>query len=225
VYAHAQKGMYTSAVSIFSAGNSHRWLHDTLFPHLPYAEMDKLAAAVPPGSGGVLFNPTLAGGSAQEPSPNMQGAFAGLSLGTSQGQVIRSCLEGVAMALNATLDILKTQTRLGDTMLLCGGGSKSALWRKIFADVYNMDIVKTNVDQGAATLGAAALAGNAAGIWKGYDMIDSFHKQESVEKPLAENVAAYRKLSGVFQKLADFVAEIGDDMAVLNNMAGTNGSK
>jgi xylulokinase len=212
VYAHAQKGFYTSAVSIFSAGNSYRWLHDTLFPHLSYAEMDALAASAAPGSGGVLFNPTLAGGSAQEPSPNMRGAFAGLSLGTSAAQLARASLEGVAMALGAALEILKAQTKLEGGMLLCGGGSKSALWRRIFADVYGMDIIKTNVDQGAAALGAAALAGNAAGVWDGYGMIESFHKLESVEKPLAENAALYRSLSGAFGSLADYVARLGDSM-------------
>lgn len=213
VYAHAQKGMYTSAVSIFSAGNSYRWLHDALFPHLSFEEMDQLAASVAPGSGGILFNPTLAGGSAQEPSPNMHGAFTGLSLGTTGVQLIRASLEGVALALNAALQILKTRAPLGGGMLLCGGGSKSAVWRRIFADVYNMDIIKTNVDQGAAALGAAALAGNAAGIWDGYGMIDGFHRQESVETPIAENAAAYQEMSRSFHKLSDFVAEIGDDMA------------
>ncbi|GHU12448.1 pentose kinase [Spirochaetia bacterium] len=215
VFAHAQKGMYTSAVSIFSAGNSFRWAHDTFFKDISYNEMDALAEAVPAGSGGIIFNPTLAGGSAQEPSPNMHGVFTGLSLGTSRGQLIRASLEGVAMALNATLEILKTQTPLANTMLICGGGSKSALWRQIFSDVYCMEIIKTNIDQGAATLGAAALAANAAGVWKGYDMISSFHKQESVERPDPERVAKYQAIFPLFQKIAAFSAELGDEMETL----------
>ncbi|MDR1755009.1 MAG: pentose kinase [Eubacterium sp.] len=213
VYAHAQKGMYTSAVSIFSAGNSYRWLHDTLFSNMSFKDMDKLAEKTAPGAGGVMFNPTLAGGSAQEPSPNMQGAFVGLSLGTTGPQIIRACMEGVAMSLNAALEILKTHTQLDNRMLLCGGGSKSALWRRIFADVYSMDIIKTNVDQGAATLGAAALAGNSVGIWNGYNMIDSFHNLESVEEPNSKNTAIYKEMFEIFNKLSAFVAEIGDDMA------------
>jgi sugar (pentulose or hexulose) kinase len=171
VFAHARKGCYTSAVSIFSAGNSYRWVRDTLFSDLPFHGMDALAETVPVGSGGVIFNPTLAGCSAQEPSPNMHGAFIGLSLGSTKAQLIRASMEEIAMALNAALDILKLHAKLDKTMLICGGGSKSSLWRRIFADIYDMDITKTNVDQGAATLGAAALAANAVGLWRGYDMI------------------------------------------------------
>jgi xylulokinase len=217
VFAHARKGFYTSAVSIFSAGNSHRWVHDTFSSDLSYDQMDALAETVPVLSGGVMFNPSLAGGSAQEPSPNMRGAFTGLSLGTTRQQIIRASMEGVALALNAALEILKTQVTLDTTMLICGGGSKSALWRQIFADIYGMDIIKTNVDQGAATLGAAALAANAAGLWKGYDMIPSFHKQESVEKPNPENAAKYRAVFPLFRKLAVLSAELGDEMETLRN--------
>jgi sugar (pentulose or hexulose) kinase len=212
VFAHAQKGMYTSAVSIFSAGNSYRWVRDNLLSDVPFQQMDSLAAAVPVGSGGVLFNPTLAGGSAQEPSPNMHGAFIGLSLSTTNAQLIRAAMEGVAMALNGTLNILKLHTTLDRAMLICGGGSKSGLWRQIFADVYDMEIIKTNVDQGAAALGAAALAGNGVGIWQGYGMIPSFHKPEGMETPIRENAEKYKALFTVFQKLAAFTAEIGDEM-------------
>jgi sugar (pentulose or hexulose) kinase len=212
VFAHAQRGRYTSAVSIFSAGNSYRWVRDTMFPNLSFQEMDALAEGVPAGSGGIIFNPSLAGGSAQEPGPNMRGAFIGLSLGSTRAQLIRASMEGVAMALNAALDILKPHTRPGKAMLVCGGGSKSALWRRIFADVYGMDIIKTNVDQGAAALGAAALAANAAGLWKGYDMIGSFHKIEGIEKPVRENVEKYKMLFRVFEKLAGFTAGAGDEM-------------
>jgi xylulokinase len=212
VFAHAQKGLYTSAVSIFSAGNSYKWVRETLFPDLSYGEMDSLAEQVPPGSTGLMFNPSLAGGSAQEPSPNMRGAFIGLSLGTTRAQLVRAAMEGVAMALKAALDILKRHSPVNGPMLICGGGSKSQVWRRIFADVYNMDIIKTNVDQGAAALGAAALAANGIGLWRGYGGIEALHRPESVEKPVSAHVEHYKKLFPLFQKLAVFSGEAGDEI-------------
>lgn len=67
VFAHANKGYYTSAVSIFSAGNSFRWIRDRLLMDYPndtdtYDIMNKMAESTPPGSHDVLFNPSLAGG-------------------------------------------------------------------------------------------------------------------------------------------------------------------
>ena len=88
VFAHLIPGLYTSATCIFSAGNSYRWVRDTLCMDLlqheketgvnAYVQMDKLAATSVPGSNGVCFNPSLAGGSMLEPSPFICGAFAGL---------------------------------------------------------------------------------------------------------------------------------------------------
>ena len=58
------------------------------------------------------------------------------------------------MGLRLALDELRRLTRIGDEMVMVGGGSRSAFWRQIFSDVYNMKIVKTNIDQQVAALGA-----------------------------------------------------------------------
>lgn len=205
VFAHAKKGYYTSAVSIFSAGNSFRWIRDNLCLDLTsdtdaYDAMNAMAEAVPAGSNGVLFNPTLAGGSAQEPAPAMQGGFMGLSLHNTRSDLVRAAMEGVAMALRCTLDILLTQTDIQGEMLICGGGSKSAVWRQIFADIYNLPVLKTNIDQNAASLGAAALAANACGMWDGYDGIPAIHQTEDISAPDPAHNALYEKLLVVYKQ-------------------------
>lgn len=220
VFAHAKKGYYTSAVSIFSAGNSFRWVRDRLLMDYPndtdtYDIMNKMAEATPPGSHGVLFNPSLAGGSAQEPSPNLSGGFMGLTLGNTREDLVRATMEGVAMALRKALDILLSQVEIQGEMLLCGGCSKSAIWRRIFADIYNMPVIKTNIDQDAASLGAAALAANACGLWDGYDMIAEIHKIEDSLVPDPETNAYYEKLLEVYGEWTETLAKLGDKMAKL----------
>ena len=219
VFAHARKGCYTSAVSIFSAGNSFRWVRDTFYQEQAagistYDIMNQEAGAVPPGSHGVLFNPTLSGGSAQEPSPDLKGGFMGLTLAASRGDLTRAAMEGVAMALRKTLDILKTQTPLSGDMLLTGGCSKSPLWRRIFCDVFAMPVVKTNVDQDAASLGAASLAANAAGLWDGYEKIASVHQVEDRLVPNPDTVGQYEKLLDIYGKWTAYLAELSDETAV-----------
>lgn len=217
IFAHAQKGYYTSGVSIFSAGNSFRWVRDQLCRDITrdentYNQMGILASRVPIGSNGVLFNPALAGGSAQEPSPNIRGSFMGISLSTTREDLIRASMEGIAMALKSVLNILKSNVELEKEMLICGGGSKSSLWRSIFADVYNLDIIKTNIDQDAATLGAAALAANACGIWTGYQHIDGLHITESIDSPVIEHVQKYERLLPVFYQWSESLAVLGNKM-------------
>ncbi len=138
-FAHLQEGMYTSAYSLFAGGNSLRWARDVLFPDLDketaYQEMDRLAAAEPLGAGGVLFHPGLAGGTMQDPSPNLRGAFMNLQLGTSRAGLLRAVMEGVAMNLALSLGLLRERCQVKEPVLFCGGGSKSPVsWCDLLND-------------------------------------------------------------------------------------------
>jgi len=216
VFTHVVPGMYTSAVSIFSGGNSFRWIRDTLFggPTVDgrdaYEVMNEMAAGVPIGANKLLFNPSLAGGGTQEPTPNIRGAFAGIDLRHTRADIVRAGMEGIALNLGAVLAVLKRYVPLAKEMLLVGGGSKSPLWRQIFADVYGMDIVKTTVDQDAASLGAAAVAAVGAGLWKDFSRVNDVHRVVSVEKPTAANAAKYARLMRAFEHLRASQAVLGD---------------
>ena len=225
VFAHVIPGMYTSAVSIFSAGTSFRWLRDNICADLKmqeldggkntYAIMDELAGKSPVGANRLLFNPSLAGGTSQDASANLRGAFMGLDLKHDRADLIRACMEGIAMNLRLRLDVLKKHCRLQNEMLLVGGGSKSPLYRRIFADVYNMDIVKTNIDQDAAALGAAGVAAVGCGIWKDFSRIDEIHRTTEIMKPDPANNAKYEKILEVFSFASDRQSEISDRLFAL----------
>jgi xylulokinase len=246
VFTHVIPGMYTSAVSIFAAGSSLRWVRDTLCPDLaaraqaegrdPYEVMTELAARSPIGARGLLFNPSLAGGTSQEASPHVRGAFAGLDLGHRREDLIRACLEGIALNLGAVLELLRGYVAAGGSrgagrpeagtaaagseaglgagfggeMVMVGGGSRSPLWLQIFADVYEMDVLKTNVDQDAGSLGAAALGAVGCGLWPDFGRIDSIHEVQARYRPVPERVQAYRALRPAFEALRESQAGIGD---------------
>jgi xylulokinase len=216
VFTHVVPDLFTSAVSIFSGGNSFRWIRDALFggPTVQgrdaYEVMNELAASSPVGANKLLFNPSLAGGGMQEPSPNIRGCFAGIDLRHTRADLVRAGMEGIAMNLGAVLGVLRRFVPLSDEMLMVGGGGKSALWRQIFADVYGMRIVKTNIDQEAASLGAAAVAAVGSGIWKDFTPVDAVHRVTSVETPREENAAVYRKLMPAFEHLRASQAALGD---------------
>jgi len=218
VFTHVVPGLFTSAVSIFSGGSSFRWIRDALFgpeaPELrgrdPYALMTEMAERSPVGARKLIFNPSLAGGSSQEPSPHIRGSFSGLDLRHTRDDLVRAGMEGIAMNLGAVLEILRRFVPLSGEMLMVGGGSRSRLWRQIFADVYGMDCVKTNVDQEAAALGAAAVAAVGAGLWKGFEKVDEVHRIESVERPIPAHAAVYRKLAPAFAHVRGSQAALGD---------------
>ena len=175
-----------------------------------YQVMNELAAASPVGSHKLLFNPSLAGGSSLEPSPYIRGAFAGIDLRHTRGDVIRAGMEGIAMNLGAVLEVLRRFVPPASQMLIVGGGSKSSLWRQIFADIYCMECLKTNVDQEAGSLGAAAIAAVGAGLWKSFDAVGHVHKVQDVSKPIPGNVEKYRRLMPAFEMVRRHQAELGE---------------
>ena len=223
VFTHVIPDYFVSATSIFSSGSSFRWLRDQLCQAIvSEAEMNNVdayelmtaeAEKSPIGSNSIIFNPSLAGGNLLDESPNIRGAFMGLDLGHTRADLIRSVMEGVAFGLRVALDELKRLTSIADEMTVVGGSSQSRLWRQIFADVYQMNIVKTNVDQQAAALGAAALAAVGTGLWSDFNIIDEIHAIEDITEPVLENSAAYARLLPIYKKASQMHAEIGDMLA------------
>jgi xylulokinase len=218
VFAHVIPQMFTSAVSIFSAGTSFSWVKDNICSDLAsgagdeniYALMDREAEKAPVGSNKLLFNPSLAGGTSQDASVHIRGAYMGLDLKHGKPELIRAALEGISMNLRLRLDLLRKYTQLEDEILFVGGGAKSRFFLGIFADVYNSRVIKTNIDQDAAALGAAAVAAVGCGVWEGYEKIDEIHKIIEVVEPDRENNIKYEKLLPVFDMAAGYQAEISD---------------
>lgn len=226
VFEHCIPGYYISSTSIFSAGNSFRWVRDVICPDLvekeksgeikdAYDAMNEMIVQSPIGAKHLLFNPSLAGGSMIEDSPDICGAYAGLNLGHTRNDLVRAAMEGITFNLCYAMNILKKYHTDIPELLLVGGGSKSRIWRQMFADIFNMKIIKTVIDQDAASLGAAALVAYGLGYWNSYDCMDQLHVIESVEEPNAENVAQYSKMYEIHRKLAHDMSDVGSTLTKL----------
>ena len=161
--------------------------------------MNRVAEKAPVGSNKLLFNPSLAGGTSQDASVHLRGAYIGLDLKHGKPELIRAAMEGIAMNLRLRLDLLRKYTRLEDEILFVGGGARSRFYLGIFADVFNTRILKTNIDQDAGALGAAAIAAVGCGLWPNFEKIDEIHQIVEVVEPDAENNRKYEKLLPVFE--------------------------
>jgi xylulokinase len=226
VFAHVMPKMFTSAVSIFSAGTSFSWVRDNICGDLvaraldekkdAYTLMDDLAETSPIGAHNLLFNPSLAGGTSQDYSVNLRGAYMGIDLKHGKADLIRAAMEGIAMNLRLRLDVLKKYCQIQDEILLVGGGSKSKLYRRIFADIYNTKVLKTNIDQDAGALGAAAIAAVGCGLWNDFNKIDDIHKTIEIVEPDPKNNAMYEKIIPIFEYASECQAKISDRLYEIN---------
>lgn len=214
---------YNSALCIGSGGSSYKWVRDMMCSDLVqqyggqvFEQMAKMAGESPVGAHGLMFNPCLSGGMPFDKSANISGGFLGMRLGHTKGDILRATLEGITFNLRQCKERIERLAPIDQEILLVGGGSKNALWRQILADCLGKTTLKSNVDDQAAALGAAAIAAVGTGLWSDYDRIDSLHEIEVRCEPDAERTKQYDELFGLYEKAADFLCDYGDYVKNLN---------
>lgn len=216
VFDHVVPGQYASALAIFSSGTSFRWIRDQLCRDLyekadrdnrdVYELMIEEAEQSPLGANGLLFNPSLGGGSSLDESPAIRGAFLGLDLSHTRSDLIRSSMEGIALNLRLVLDAFRKLGDIRSQMNVVGGGARSEFWRQIYADALRIGIDKTNIGQDAAALGAAALAAVGAGLWSDFSPLDSVLHVEDSRTPDEDAAAVYDRTLERFTEDAVFLS-------------------
>ena len=122
------------------------------------------AGTVPPGAGGVVFLPYLAGERSPLWDPSARGAFAGLALGHGRGHLARAILEASAFAIRHVAEPILAAGAEVRSMRVCGGPARSELWNRIKADVTGFPIEVPAVLE-TAVAGSAMLAATAVGAW------------------------------------------------------------
>lgn len=223
VFDHVVPNLYTSATSIFSAGNSFRWLGDVVCSAYKkeakknnknfYDYLVDIAMKSPVGANGIFFNPSLAGAPAAYPDKGVKGSFMGIELRHSISDLIRSVLEGIAFDLCLMHRKLEGICDIEKEIVIVGGGSKNPYWRQIFADIFKRNFTKINTDQDAASLGAAAIAAVGSGMWKDFNVINNTIKKIETVSPIPENELKYDKLLKAYSDTLKHLSGIGKAMA------------
>ena len=144
-----------------------------------YQCLDKQAAALPPGSEGLLFVPHLIGRSCP-PDPNVRGTWIGFTWTHEKRHFYRAILESIAydyaQALGVIRDYLPNQEF--KEVRVIGGGAVSDMWNQIKSDVLGIPYARLKRANTAAT-GVAILAGCATGVYS--DMAETAGKFAATE--------------------------------------------
>jgi xylulokinase len=122
-----------------------------------HAAMESAISSVPAGADGLLFLPYLQG----ERTPNLPhgcGVLHGMTTtNITPGHMARAAMEGVTLGMAYGLRRMEALGLAPSEIRLTGGGSQSAVWRQILADVFGYPVVTMGSAEGAA-LGAAIQA-------------------------------------------------------------------
>jgi len=194
-------GLFTPVAYINGGGMDLEWFSDQ-FGQVGFAELDRLAEKLEPGSNRLLFIPHL-GGRVCPNDPHLRGLWMGFSWNHRREHFYRSILEAIAYEYALYLRIQRDlqPDQQFDELRGIGGGAKSRIWNQIKADVLQIPYVKLEQEE-FATLGGAIIAGRMVGFWK--DLVEVatlFAKPGERIEPKRDNLAVYRYH-------ADFYAEL-----------------
>jgi len=155
--------------------------------------IEREAAQVPAGSDGLM---TVLDWLATTDKPFRKGMMLGFDARHSRGHVYRSILEAIALTMKHHVDAMCDE--LGITLteiVVSGGGSNSALFMQIFADVFGIPASRS-VDGGGASLGSAMCAAAAAGLYPDIDAATvAMAKGRESFAPDAGNGAVYARMA------------------------------
>lgn len=167
-------------------------------PDRRYVAFDEAITASTPGAG-VLFLPWLAGSLAPKADGRMRGGFVGMGLETTRHDLLRAVAEGVALNLRRLQG--PVETFVGRSIArysFYGGGSGSAAWAQVLADVLDRPVHRLAEGGYANSLGTAMFGFDHLGVASAEDLADRLPVAD-VSEPRPEVRSRYDELFGAFQ--------------------------
>ncbi|KAE9640898.1 xylulokinase [Pseudomonas sp. PB106] len=174
--------------------------------NLDLDQFNRLVEQSPIGAEGVSLLPFF-NGERVPALPHATGSLHGLTLDNlTQANLCRAAVEGTTFGLRFGLDLLRQNGLQSRSICLIGGGSKSAVWRQIVADIMNTPVICTEQSE-AAALGAAIQAAWCKSWSNGHedtlaDLCQRCVKLDlsSETLPIAANVAAFQQAYERYQQ-------------------------
>ncbi len=197
---------------ILSAASCNKWLCEEILKTDDFSGEQINISDDMLGNNHVYFLPYLMGERSPLNDTDARGVFLGMSLDTKRENIVQSVLEGVAFALRHNLQIAEESGLKVVKSTLCGGGAKSPLWRKIIANVLNIDIEIPESEEGPG-YGAAILAMVSAGEYEDVsECADKFVNIIETVKPDGEIASryndCYERFLKIYPALKDVFGEI-----------------
>ena len=194
-------GTYHLMGCMLSAASCNKWLMDEILGTKEYAAEQQAIAEEKLGKNHVYFLPYLMGERSPINDTNARGTFTGLTMDTSRADMVQAVLEGVAFGIRDSLEVARSLGIDIKKSRICGGGAKSPLWKKIFANICNIEIESIESEEGPG-YGGAILAMVACGEYPDVRTIaDKFVKVVDTVKPDPELAALYEDRYQRFSKI------------------------
>lgn len=227
IHAANSKTTYTTSGCTVSCGALLKYFRDNLGQTELRAEkeigvdaydvMTVQAGKIAPGSDGLITLPYFMGERTPIWDPFARGVMFGMSLTHTRAHIIRSYMEGAVYALYHNYKImLESGCKIHQPLVVGEGGAKSALWRQIVSDVFNIPVTYMSDSKGAPA-GNAIIAGVGTGVFKDYRIAKEWVTFSDTHDPDAETHKRYEEYFEIYERL---YRKVKDEFVALSNVTG-----
>lgn len=200
-FAHAD-GNYHLMGCMLSAASCNKWWNEEILGTKDFVAEQAPITDEKLGRNHVFFLPYLMGERSPINDTNARGTFIGLTMDNTRADMTQAVLEGVAYAIRDCLEVAKSLGIDVPRSKICGGGARSPLWRKIIANVLNINIDVLAAEEGPG-YGGAILAAVACGEYTTVkDAVEKLVQVAETVRPdpaiAARYEAQYRRFQAIY---------------------------
>ena len=211
-FAHADGGYHLMGCML-SAASCNKWLLEDIFGTDDYVGEQAPITDEKLGENHVFFLPYLMGERSHINDTNARGTFIGMTMDTTRADMVQAVLEGVAFAIRDSFEVAKSLGIAIPTTKICGGGSKSPLWKTIFANVLGIPLEIVKTEQGPG-YGGAMLAMVGCGEYSSVQACaDTLVEVASTVQPDPAIIARYEEKYQQFKKIYPACKQLFADFA------------
>ena len=186
---------YALEGSVFVGGAVIQWVRDEL-RFISEARDAEYYASKVPDTGGVYLVPAFTGLGAPYWDMYARGMLIGLTRGTRREHITRAAQESIAYQVADLVHAMEADTGVPLTALKAdGGASRDGFLLQFQADILDRAVLRPAIRETTA-LGAAYLAGLAAGVWGGTDELGRLWRCDTAFRPAMEGARRERLLEG-----------------------------
>lgn len=201
------KTTYVLEGSVFNAGSSIQWLRDGLGLIQTAHECDILAESVPDNNG-VYLVPAFTGLGAPHWDMYARGAVLGLTRGAKRAHLCRAALEGIAYQVADLMNAMAADGGQPVRVLRADGGAcVSDFLMQFQADLLGLNVERPEMVETTA-MGAAWLAGLAAGVWEDTEELEKSRRVQRIFTPTTDRTEAYAQWHKAVERALDWESPI-----------------
>lgn len=211
-FAHADGGWHLMGCML-SAASCNKWFCENILATSDYAAEQTSVTDSKLGENHVFFLPYLMGERSPINDTNARAAFVGMTMDTTRADLVQAVLEGVAFAIRDCFEVAKSLGIRIPSAKICGGGSKSALWRTILTNVLGIPLEMVKTEQGPG-YGGAMLAMVGCGEFESVAAAaGTLTEVTSVVQPDPTMAARYEARYRQFKKIYPACRELFPELA------------